>query len=57
MSLTNFGSILIFASCVVGTCNILCVGVDILKNIFHVVDVVFPKTCAQFFPKNVRSFV
>ena len=24
VSSTNFGSILIFASCVVGTCNILC---------------------------------
>ena len=29
-SSTNFGSILIFASCVVGNCNILCEGVSLL---------------------------
>ena len=42
MSLTNFGSILIFTSCVVGTCNALpYVGECFLGGVLFIIIIIF----------------
>ena len=66
VSSTNFGSILIFASCVVGTCNILCF-VPVIINIFFLPGICFhihllssfwtrrSHRCRPFSPRSLPS--